>query len=196
MPYAELLRALEDEVARQSREAAASAEVERRRLIEEATKAVASEREAVAREERAEADDRHRHRLARAEIEREQEIVAGKRKVMERLRSEVLGRLIAEDDRWLPLLVAEALAGVSTKPTAFIADPGRSEALRAYLGRAHAKALEGSSVQEASSPRGGVEIVAGRGVHDNTWVARLQKAWPEIEGAVAEVLFGGGDGAV
>jgi len=46
-----------------------------------------------------------------------------------------------------------------------------------------------------SHPGGGVTVLAGRLILDNTLASRLAKVWPHAEARLAAALFGDGDGA-
>jgi V/A-type H+/Na+-transporting ATPase subunit E len=196
MPYAELLHALDDEVARQSQELNAAAEAERLRLLDEARKAAAAERDAIADQERAQASAKRSRLIASSALERQKEILLEQRRLMDEVRAEVLKRLAATGSEQLSALVDEAVVGLHRAPDELVVDQGQIPRLRAYLEHAHPGWLPVTKLREAQSGRGGVEVRAGPIVYDNTFPARLEKAWPDIEGAAAAALFGAGDAAV
>ncbi len=188
MGYPELLRVLEDEAAREARDLRAAGEREAARIVEEADRAARAARDALLARERTEGDARRRAALEAAALERERSLLFERRRLLEDLRDEALRRLPAAATPELEArLLAEILREVGDGPFEVVVDPGREDATRAALaGR------PGAVVRPAAAPRGGVEIVAGRRVLDNTLPSRLERAWPAVEAELAELLLGEG----
>jgi V/A-type H+-transporting ATPase subunit E len=186
MGYPELLRVLEDEAAREARELRAAGAREAARIVEEAQRAARAACDALLARERAEADARRRSALEGVAAERERRLLFERRRLLDDLRAEVLRRLPAAATPELDArLLAEVLAEASDGPIEVLVDPGREEAARAAVAE-----RPGATIRAAAAPRGGVEIVAGRRVLDNTLPSRLDRAWPLVEAELAELLLG------
>ena len=197
MGYGDLLRALEEEVREQSRALRESARAEGERLAAEARAFASRAREeAVARlaEERASSRERARVRAALAE---ERVLLVERRRLLEELRSEVSARLPSLSDPTLSTrLLDEALADDDGGPLRAVVDPGHAVPCRQHLARAHPGAASRTAVEEAAEVRGGVELHVGTDLTvDDTLPARLARAWPRLEVALSNILFGAGDGA-
>ncbi len=186
MGYPELLRVLEDEAAREARELRAAGEREAARIVEEATRVASAASGALLARERAEADGRRRSALEGVALERERRLLFERRRLLDALHAEALLRLPAAATPELDArLLAEVVPEAGDGPIEVVVDPGREEVARAALaGR------PGAVVRAAPAARGGVEIVAGRRVLDNTLPSRLDRAWPVVEAELAELLLG------
>ncbi len=197
MGYQELLRALEEEVRGEVRALSERAGAERQRVLAEARRAAAAAREeALARLDAELAAERSRAE-ARAVLQVEHHLLVVKRRLLDSLRQEVLARLPARAGPELTArLLAEALADDPGGALEVEVDPGQEEAVRRLLARDHPAAAARARVRAAPAPRGGVVIRAERMTLDNSLPARLSKAWPDLEGEAAAVLFGGGHGAL
>jgi V/A-type H+-transporting ATPase subunit E len=186
MGYPELLRVLEQEAAREARELRAGGAREAARIVEEAERAARAACDALLARERSEAEARRRSVLEGVALERERRLLFDRRRLLDELRAEALRRLAAAATPELDArLLAEVLPEADVGPIEVVVDPGREEAARAALA-----ARPGAIVRAAAVPRGGVEIVAGRRVLDNTLPSRLDRAWPVVEAELAELLLG------
>lgn len=196
MGYQDLLRALEEEVRSQARALGERAREERERILAEAREAAARGRaEALARLDAELAAARARAE-ARAALEVERTLLAEKRRLLEALRREVLAQVPARAGPHAARLLAEALADDPGGPLEVEVDPGQEEAVRALLARDHPGPAARATVRAAAGARGGVVVRGQRATLDNSLPARLEKAWPDLEGEVTAILFGGGDGAL
>src|SRR5512138_387059 len=113
MGYAELLRVLEDEAAREARQLRAAGEREAARIVEEAERAARASGDALIARERGEADARRRSALEGVALERERRLLFERRRLLEDLRAEALRRLPAaatseRDARLLAEVLPEA----------------------------------------------------------------------------------------
>jgi len=190
MGYPELLRVLGEEAAREARDLRAAAERERERIVAEARAAAEAVREAVLVRERAEAGARQRAALEAIAIERDRALLVERRRLLDELRDEALARLAGEGGPALDArLLAEILPDAGEGPLELIVDPGsEAEARRALVALDPAAAAR-AVVRGAPAARGGVELVAGRRVLDDTLPSRLERAWPVLEAELAELLF-------
>ncbi len=196
MGYQDLLRALEEEVRGEARALLERAREERHRILAEAQEAAGRVREeALSRLDAELAAERSRAE-ARAALEVDRALLAERRRLLEALRREVLGRLPAQGEPHLARLLAEALADDPGGALEVEVDPGQEEAVQALLARDHPGPAARAAVRAAPSGRGGVVVRGERATLDNSLPARLEKAWPELEGEAAAILFGGGDGAL
>ncbi|HET6921773.1 MAG TPA: hypothetical protein VFI16_01375 [Anaeromyxobacteraceae bacterium] len=195
MGYQELLRALEEEVRGEARALGERARAERDRILEEARRAASAAREeALARLDAEIAAERARAG-ARAALVVEWTLLAEKRRLLEALRREILARLLARaGPEATARLLAEALADDPSGAVELEVDPGQEEAVRALLARDHPGLATRATVRAAAAARGGVVVRAERVTLDNSLPARLEKAWPDLEGQAAALLCGGGDG--
>jgi V/A-type H+-transporting ATPase subunit E len=191
------LRALEEEVRGEARALGERARAERERILEEARGAARRGREeALARLDAELAAERARAE-ARAALEVERNLLVEKRRLLEALRREVLARLPARAAPEVTArLLAEALADDPGGAIEVEVDPGQEEAVQALLARNHPGAAARARVRPAPAARGGVVVRGERATLDNSLPARLEKAWPDLEGEAAAILFGGGDGAL
>jgi V/A-type H+-transporting ATPase subunit E len=186
--YAELLRVLGDEAAREARDVRAAGRREAERTVDEARRATSAARDALLARERREADARRRAALESLALERDRALLIEERRLLEALRAEIARRLPAAGSPALDArLLAEVLREAAEGPLEVIVDPGREDDARAALGD-----RPDAVVRAAAAPRGGVELVAGRRVLDDTLPARLERAWPAIEAELASILLGEG----
>jgi V/A-type H+-transporting ATPase subunit E len=187
--YPELLRVLGEEAAREVREVRATAERERAAILARAQEEAAAAREALVTRARAEADARRRSRLESIALERERALLVERRRLLADLHDEVLRRLgTAATPELDARLLAELLPEVVEGPFEVIVDPGGEDPIRAVLGAAGPGVAARATVSVAPERRGGVAVVAGRRVLDDTLPARLERAWPELEAALATIL--------
>lgn len=187
MPYQELLAALEEEAARQEAGIRADGEGEAARILAEARREAERVRAEALAAADAEAADRRRRAVAEAEAERDRDRLREQRRLLAEVAEEVLRRLAPRARELLPRLLDEALPAGAGE-VRVVVDPGDEEEARALLARLRPELR--AEVVAAPAPRGGVEVQAGDLTVDDTLPARLARAWPELEGRVAELLFG------
>ncbi len=193
MGYPELLRVLGEEVAREAREVHALAERESARILREARDGACAARDALVARARAEAGARLRADREGLAVERERTLLVERHRQLDVLRAELLRRLAAASSPELDArLLAEVLPEVGEGPFEVVVDPGAEEAARAALARVAPDAARRATVRAAQGPRGGVEVVSGRRVLDDTLPARLERAWPDLEADLGALLFGEG----
>jgi V/A-type H+-transporting ATPase subunit E len=191
--YADLLRGLEEETARQAAALRDEAAREAARLGGEARAQAGRRREealgrAGGREEAA-----GRRARAAAEREGERQMLEAVRELLEAARAEALRLLAPRAGELLPRLLAEAVPAAEESPVEVRVDPGVEDRTRAWLARERPGLR--ASVAPAAAPRGGVEVHLAGAVLDDTFPARLEKAWPEVEGRAAALLLEGTGGA-
>jgi vacuolar-type H+-ATPase subunit E/Vma4 len=195
--YQELLRALEEEVRDEARQLAERARAERDRILEGARQAAATAREQALGRIDAELGAERARAGARAALELERSLLVEKRRLLDSLRREILARLPARaGPATTARLLAEALGDDPGGPIEVEVDPGEVEAVRALLARHHPAAAARATVRAAGGASGGVVVRAERATFDNSLPSRLEKAWPDLEGEAAALLFGGGDAAL
>jgi vacuolar-type H+-ATPase subunit E/Vma4 len=125
--------------------------------------------------------------------ERDRALLAEGRRQLERLRAEALGRLAAEvTEADLERLVREVLGEAGPVESVLVVDPGSEEAARRVVA-AIAPAVV-PEIRAAAARRGGVELVTGTLVLDDTVAGRLERAWPRAEPELASILFAGEGG--
>lgn len=189
MGFDELLRVLREEAASEERAFREEGAREAERIVEEARNAAARVRDAaIAREEGAQAA-RLRAVRERAGLERERALLREGRRQLELLRSEALARLPGEVtgsdvERFVTELVREA----GPVSAVLAVDPAASPAARKAL------AALGATVELQESPEvhGGVQLITGLLVLDDTAAARLERAWPRVEPEIARLLLSEG----
>lgn len=198
MGYRELLQALEEEVGRQVRELQEQARREGQRLLEETRRQVAAEREEVLTRERRRFEEEAGRALSRARLEQERGLLGEKRRLLAELRREAEARLPGLGEATLLARLADELVPeLGDGPLEFRVDKGQEEYLRQHLSQRHPGLLLRATITGAADRCGGVKVsLAGRQLLDNTLPSRLQKAWPLLEGGIATILFGEGDGGV
>lgn len=191
MGYPELLRVLREEAAREARDVRDAAQRTATRIRAEARGVADAAREALIARERAEGEAARRAAGESLALERERTLLVERRRHLEALREEVLRRLAAAGSVELDArLLAELLPETNDGPLEVVVDPGAEDAARAALARLAPG--RPATVRAAAAPRGGVEVVTGRLVLDDTLPSRLQRAWPELEAELATILLGGG----
>jgi V/A-type H+-transporting ATPase subunit E len=184
---------LEEEAAREARDLRAAAERERERIVSDARAAARAAREALLARERAEAEVRRRAALESIALERDRALLAERRRLLDELREEIERRLSAVGSPALDArLLAEVLPEAGDGPLEVVVDPGAEEAARAALA-ALSPALAGrAAIRSAGRRRGGIEVVTGRRVLDDTLPSRLARAWPDLESELERLLVGEG----
>lgn len=189
MGFDELLSVLRQEAATEERalreEAARGAE----RIVAEARTAAAGLLEAGLERERKAHEDRLRAAREATGRERDRAALAESRRQLELLRAEATRALteeVAEAD--VERFVAELVAEAGPVEAVLVVDPGTSDAARRALDAL--KPDPPPTIREAAVRRGGVELVTGSLVLDDTVRSRLERAWPRLEPAVAQLLFG------
>ena len=189
MGYPELLRVLGEEAAREAREVRASAERERDEILERARAEAAAAREALVSRARAEADAQRRTRLESIGLERERTMLVERRRLLDELRAGIEARLAAAGSPEVDArLLAEVLPEAGDGPIDVEVDPGAEASAREAVARIAPSAAARVTVRSAPAPRGGVRLLDGRRVLDDTLGARLQRAWPDLEARLAAML--------
>lgn len=190
MGLEELRRVLREEADRERRALQEEAAREAARVVEEARAAAERLRSAaLAREEAARAA---RLQAARDSVglERERALLAESRRQLDRLRAEALERLPAEvTDAEVERFTAELLAEAGPVSSVLVVDPGAAAAARRAV--AALGVDPPPEIREAPRRRGGVELVTGALVLDDTVASRLERAWPRVEPEIAALLLGG-----
>jgi V/A-type H+-transporting ATPase subunit E len=193
MGYGELLRVLEEEASREAREVRAAGAREADRIRAEARGAAEAARAALRAREAGAIDARLRAAREAHAIERQRALLVEERAALAALREEAVRRLPARAGADVAeRLAAEVLREAGPGPGALVVDPGEEEAARRALAAAGPEVARRIEVRTAAAPRGGVELVQGRRVLDDTLAARLARAWPALEAELAEALFGEG----
>jgi vacuolar-type H+-ATPase subunit E/Vma4 len=219
MGYRELLQALEEEVARQVRERRAEAAQEEQGVLEAARGEIRARRESVLEQERRRLADEATRALSLARLEQGRALLAQMRRAMEELRGAAASRLASMNDADLVTrLVDELVPELGPGALVFRVKPGYEPALEAHLRLKHPELLARATIQASREVGRGVEVThGGRERLDNTLPSRLQNAWLQLEPQLAALLFeepvaqgpseaasqesvasvaGGGDGAV
>lgn len=190
MGIEELLRVLQEEGERERRALRDGAAAEAARVVAEARAAAARFREAAVARETAAREARVRAARDGVGLERQRALLQESRRQLDRLRAEALERLPGEvEEADVERFTAELLAEAGPVSSVLVVDPGAAAAAR----RA-AQALGADpppEVREAPAPRGGVELLTGTLVLDDTVTSRLERAWPRVEPEIAALLFGG-----
>jgi V/A-type H+-transporting ATPase subunit E len=187
--YAELLRVIEDEAGHEGREVTAAAEREAARLVAEARAAADAARGAVLARARAEAERALREAEERHALTRERGLLVERRALLQALRSDIAAALRAASSPALDAaLLAELLPEVGPGPVEVVVDPGAEEAARRTLAALAPAVAARATVRAADAARGGVLVVSGRLVLDDTLPARLERLWADLEPELAGVL--------
>jgi len=189
--WRDLLRALDEEAAREVEAVRRAAADEAARVVADARRQVEEERSAALRRTRDESEARRRRAVADAQRERAGAVLAEQRRVLDEIRAEALERLRSDDGRALRAIVAAAAAEAGGDASTWSADAGSLDAVREQLARDHRDVLERAQLRVAPEARGGIEVVVGRRVLDATAAARLERTWPDAEAGIARLLFGG-----
>ena len=192
MGYAELLRVLGEEAAREAREVLAAAERERDRILAAALAESSAARDALLARARAEAEARRKTSVESNALDRDRALLFERRRLLDGVREEALRRLPDHASPALDArLLAEVLPEVGDGPFEVVVDPGAEAAARAALAAAGPGVVARATVRAAPARRGGIEVVAGRRVLDDTLPARLERAWPDTEAELAALLAEG-----
>ncbi len=190
MGYPELIRVLEQEAAREARDVAAAAEREEARILAEAREAARAAFGGLLVREQSAAEARLRSARESFALERDRALLLERRCQLDHLRAEILRRLPAAASPELAArLLGEILPEVGEGPFDVVVDPGAEEAARSALALFSPEASRRATVRASAVARGGVEVVAGRRVLDDTLPSRLERAWPELEAELAALLF-------
>ncbi|BDG06095.1 V-type ATP synthase subunit E family protein [Anaeromyxobacter oryzae] len=191
MGYPELLRVIGEEAAREAEEIRAAGAREAERIRAEARAAAGAASAALLARARAEAAARARLAAEARARERERQLLAVRRRALEALHSDAIAALAGAGTPAIDArLLAEALAEAGAGPVEVVVDPGAEPACRAALERLDPARAAAATVRAAPVARGGVEVVAGRLVLDDTLPSRLARAWPDLEAELAAMLFG------
>lgn len=193
MGYGELLRVLGAEASREAREARAAGLREAERIRAEARRAADAARAALRARDAGALDARLRAARGAHATQRERAALAEARASLAAVRAEVERRLPAPaGPEVAERLAAEVLREAGPEPAVLIVDPGEEAAARRALAAAPPELAARTEVRAASAARGGVELVQGRRVLDDTLAARLERAWPALEQELAAELLGEG----
>lgn len=190
MGFDELLRVLREEAANEERALREGAAREAERIVEEARAASARAREAaLAREGEARAT-RLKSVGDAAALGRERALLAEMRRQLGLLRAEALAALpAAVEDRDVERFVSELLQEAGPVTSILVVDPGVAAAARRAVGSVPGQPEP--EIREAAARRGGVELITGALVLDDTVASRLERAWPRAEPEIARLLFTG-----
>jgi V/A-type H+-transporting ATPase subunit E len=187
--YPELLRVLGEEAAREAGALRAAALREHDAIVADALAQAGAAREALVARARAEAEGLRRARLESMALDRDRVLLLERRRLLDDLRGEVGRRLAAAGSPAVDArLLAEVLPEAGDGPLEVVVDPGAEEAACAALRELAAAAADRATVRAAAERRGGVLVVAGRLVLDDTLPARLERVWPDLEAELAALL--------
>jgi V/A-type H+-transporting ATPase subunit E len=187
--YPQLLRVIEEEAGREERALRAAAEREAALVLDEARAAARAAREALIGRAGAEAARTVREEEERHALARERGLLALRRRSLEVLHAETVAALRDASSPALDrALLAELLPEVGPGPLEVIVDPGAEEEARRALAALAPAAAARATVSAAEAPRGGVLVVTGRLVLDDTLPARLERLWPDLEPELAALL--------
>lgn len=193
MGYPELLKALEDEVARQIRQIAAETEQTCQRLAAKTCRELAARREDALAAEGGRLDEEARRAISRARFEQSRTVLVEQRRLLADVRREAERCLPALDDvALLTRLVDELVPELGAGPVELRVRPGREAAVAGDLARRHPELARRATVTGVEAVPGGVVAAfdGGRQLLDNSLPSRLEKAWQQLEGALAAELFG------
>jgi vacuolar-type H+-ATPase subunit C/Vma6 len=152
MAYEDLLRALDEEVAREAAAIRSAGSRDAERILETARREIAAERErATAGREAVDAAALARAR-AQAARRCDESVLVAARGQLDRVRAAALARLLERSGALLPRLVDELLPLAGPGPFRLIADAAELEALRSYLSTAHPEVLARASLAAAPCP--------------------------------------------
>jgi vacuolar-type H+-ATPase subunit E/Vma4 len=191
--YRELLHALDDEVERQIRQIRAEADAACARLEATTRRDLDARRDAALAAEQRRLDEHARHAVGRAHFEQARALLVEQRRLLDELRHDAARRLSALDDAALAgRLVDEIAAELGEGPVEFRVGPGQDAGLLTALARGHPALARRATVTATDAVGGGVIAVidGGRQVFDNSLPSRLEKAWTQVEGELAQQLFG------
>ena len=190
MGYPELLRVLADEASHEADGLRAGAERERARILAEARAAAEGACASIAAAVRAEAEARRRAALDALAAERDRALLLERRRLLDAARAAARDRLPAPGGAALDArLLAELLPEIGEGPIDVLVDPEAEPAARAALVLLAPEVAARARVRAAPAARGGVEVVVGRRVLDDTLPSRLARAWDALEPELAARLF-------
>jgi V/A-type H+-transporting ATPase subunit E len=191
--YGELLRVIEEEASREAREIREAAGRERDRILAEARGAADAARGAALERERLEEESRRKTAGEASGLEGDRALLVEQRRLLDALREEVAARLPRPVGREvLSMLLAETVIEAWEGRVEIVVDPGEEETVRSLLGNVAPDVLARAEIRAAPAARGGVEVICGRRVLDDTLASRLERAWPALEPELAQILFGEG----
>lgn len=190
MSWRDLLRALDEEAAREVEELREATARDAERVVVEARREIEAARAAAHARARAEAEVKRRRALTEVQRERASAVLVEQRRILDEVRAAALERLVRDDARTLRALVDAAAAEVDGAST-WTVDAPSVDAVRERLASRHPEVLAAAEIRAAAAPRGGLEVVAGRRVLDGTAAARMARVWPDAEASIARILFGG-----
>lgn len=192
MAYPELLHVLQEAAAQEAREVRAAAERESARIVDAARAAAGRARASRMARERSQAERARRAAAESLALEREHALLVEQRRLLDDLRPAILAALAAAAGPALDArLLAEVLPEAGDGHLDVVVDPGAEAACRAALARIDPALPARARVRAAPARRGGIEVVAGACILDDTLPSRLERAWPAIEADLAAILLGG-----
>jgi V/A-type H+/Na+-transporting ATPase subunit E len=191
--YAELLRVIGEEAAREAEAIRAAGVREAARIRAEAGAAAGAAADALRARARAQLAERARLDREAGARDRERALLVVRRRALDLLRAEAIRALATAGGPALDArLLAELRPEIGPGPVEVVVDPGAEEACRAAIERLDPALAARTRVRAAPAPRGGIEVIVGRLVLDDTLPARLDRAWPDVEAGLAAILFGDG----
>jgi vacuolar-type H+-ATPase subunit E/Vma4 len=188
--FDDLLRVLRQEAANEERGLREEAAREAEGIVAEARAEASRLLEAGLARERKAAEARLTAARDEADRERDRAVLAESRRQLEQLRAEAVVRLteaIGEAD--VARMAAELLEEAGPVEALLVVDPGSGPAAQRALSALGCQPVP--TVREAEVARGGVELVTGCLVLDDTVRSRLERAWPRLEPELARILFAG-----
>jgi vacuolar-type H+-ATPase subunit E/Vma4 len=191
--YHELLKALDDEVERQVRQIEADADTTCQQLQVATRRELKARRDAALAEEERRLDEHARQMIGRARFEQARTLLVEQRRLLADVRHEAEHRLSELDDAGLAArFVDEIAAELGDGAVEFRISPGQEERFVAALSPRHPVLAHRAAVIGVEGLGGGVVAVldGGRQLLDSSLPSRLEKAWQQMEGALAAQLFG------
>jgi vacuolar-type H+-ATPase subunit E/Vma4 len=187
----ELLNVLREEAAREARSLREGAVREAERIVVEARAEAARLREAALVREAEARSSRARATRDTSGLERERALLVEGRRQLDLLREDALVQLQkAVSPADVERFVVELLREAGPMRGALVVDPGDGATARRALEAAGMEPMP--EIREADAPRGGVELVTGALVLDDTVASRLERAWPRVEPEIARLLLSEG----
>lgn len=193
MGYHELLKALEDEVERQIRQIGADADETCRRLDAKVHRELAARRDAALGAEARRLDEEAGRAVSRARFEQARALLSEERRLLAEVRQEAEHRLRALDQAALALRLVEEIAPeLGEGAVELRVSAGQECAVAHALAEGHPSLARRVTVTPIEGLGGGVIAVldGGRQLLDNSLPSRLERAWQEMEGELADALFG------
>lgn len=192
MGLKELLRVLRQEAENEQRRLREEATLEAERIVTEARSEAGRLRAAALAREAETERSRARSIRDSTGLERERALLVEARRQLDALRAEALARLPgevtpADVERFTSELLLEA-GGVEA---VLVVDPGSSAAAQLAIDALGAQPTP--EIREARAARGGVELITGVLVLDDTVPSRLERAWPRVEPEIARLLLAEGE---